>query len=160
MAAKLISGYFGTDETARKSYRRFTDDLLEQKYESPFNGVIAATILGREEFVKDVTARHVDGKQADRNVPAVKKLTNRPTMDMILQVVQSASLTDKVSAKASIYLSHKFSGSTLKGIGNRFGIGDSAVSQTSRRFALQMKEDKTLGKVIENMKDKLGLSRV
>lgn len=160
LTTKLILGYFGTDKTAPKNYRKFTDDLLKQEYESPLNGAVAATILGGEEFVKEITARYVDGKQADRNVPAVKKLSSRPTMDMIIQAVQNVSLTDKVSAKASVYLCHKFSGAKLKEIGNSFGIGESAVSQTSRRFVLQIKEDKGLGEVVENLKTKLGLSIV
>jgi REP element-mobilizing transposase RayT len=160
LTTKLILGYSGTDKTASKNYRRFTDDLLEREYESPLNGAIAATILGSEKFVKEITARHVSGKEADRNVPAVKKLSSRPTMDVIIQAVQSVSLTDKISVKASIYFCHKYSGAKLKEIGNRFGIGESAVSQTSRRLALQIIEDKGLDKVIENLKDKLGLSRV
>jgi putative transposase len=70
LTTKLILDYFGTGKTARDNYRKFTEDLLEQKYESPLNNVIAATILGREGFVKEITAKHVDGKQADRNVAA------------------------------------------------------------------------------------------
>ena len=160
LTTKLILDYFGTGKTGRNNYRKFTEDLLEQKYESPLNSAIAATILGRERFVKEITARHVDGKQTDRNVPAVKKLSNRPTLDTIIQAVQGVLYTDKVSVKASIYLCHKYSGAKLKEIGARFGIGESAVSQTSRRFALQMQEDKGLSEVVGKLMDKLELSRV
>jgi len=160
LTSKLILDYFGTEKTARNNYRKFTDDLLGQKYESPLNSVIAATILGREGFVKEITARHVDGKQADRNVSAVKKLFNRPTLDTIIQAVQGVIRTDKVSAKAAIYLCHKFSGAKLKEIGIRFGIGESAVSQTSSRFALQMQKDTVLSEVIDKLKVMLGVSSV
>lgn len=155
----MILGDFGTGKTAANNYRRFVEELLEQHYESPLNGVIAATMLGREEFVKEITAKHVDGKQEDRNVPAIKKLSDRPTIDAIIQAVQGASLADKVSKKASIYLCHKFSGARLKEIGERFGIGESAVSQTSRRVAVQMKEDKGLDEVIKKLEGLLNLSR-
>lgn len=160
LTTKLILDYFGTGKAAANKYRRFTEDLLEQQYESPLTGVIAATMLGSEEFVKEITARHVDGRQVDRNVPAIKKLSGRPTIDAIIQAVQSASLADKVAKKASIYLCHKFSGARLKEIGAQFGIGESAVSQTSRRVAMQMKEDRGLGEVVSKLKVMLDLSRM
>ncbi len=160
LTTKLTHNSFGTEKTAQENYRKFTEDLLEQNYESPLNSVIAATILGKEEFIKEITAKHVDGKQADRNLPAVKKLSNRPTLEEIIQTVQSALPTDAVSVKASIYLCHKFSGAKLKEIGTRFSIGESAVSQASRRFELQIKEDRSLGEVVDILKEKLGLSRV
>jgi len=50
--------------------------------------------------------------------------------------------------RVQIYLCHKFSGQRLKEIGLHFGIGVSGVSQTSRRVALQIKDDKRLKKKI------------
>lgn len=160
LTTKLIQEYFSKGKTAQINYRRFVEELLEKKYESPLNGVVAATILGSEQFVKEITAKHIDVIQADRDVPAVKKLSSRPAMDTIIQAVQSLSCKDTVSVKASIYLCHKYSGAKLKEIGSCFGIGESAVSQTSRRFALQMKEDKELSKVIDRLRDILLLSKV
>ena len=160
LTTKLILGYFGKEKSSRKNYRTFVEDLLAQKYESPLIGVVAATILGSEEFIKEITERYVDVKQADRDVPAIKKLSSRPSIDTIIEAVQSISCENKTAAKASIYLCHKFSGAKLKEIGGRFGLGESAVSQASRRFALQMEEDNDLKKVVEELMRKLVLSRV
>jgi DNA-directed RNA polymerase specialized sigma subunit len=160
LTTKLLQEYFGKGENARKNYRKFVEELIGQEYESPLNGVLAATILGSDEFVKQISSRHIERKQNDRDVPAVKKLKNRPSIEAIIQTVQGVIHEEKNAIKASIYLCHKFSDATLKKIGQQFGVGESAVSQTRRRFALQIKEDEELSKVIDRMKEMLHLSRV
>lgn len=160
LTTKLILGYFGTGKSVQKNYRKFVEELIEQEYESPLNGVLAATILGREEFVQEITARYVDGKRIDRDVSAVKKLTTHPSIDAIMLTVQGVIDKEKEAIKASIYLCHKYSGATLKEIGKRFGIGESAVSQASRRFAQTMTEDKELSNAVEKLKEMSGLSKV
>ncbi|OGR23968.1 MAG: hypothetical protein A2X83_01775 [Desulfuromonadales bacterium GWD2_54_10] len=154
----LVLGYFG--KKGFNSYRKFVEELIEQEYENPQNCVIAATILGNEEFVQQITARHIDGKDKDRDLPAVKNLANRPSLDRIIQTVQRIIDNDKLSGKACIYFCHKFSGARLKEIGNRFGIGESAVSQASRRFVSLVQDDKELSKAVEKIKSELNLSRV
>jgi len=53
--------------------------------------------------------------------------------------------------KVSIFFCRKYSGAELKEIGERFGISDAAVSQTSRRLVLKTKEDQQLKKVISRL---------
>jgi hypothetical protein len=160
LTTSLILEYFGTKKSAQKKYRKFVEDLFEQEYESPLKGVLAATILGRDEFVQEITVRHIEGKQIDRDVPAVNQLTNRPSIDVITQAVQGVINKEKEAIKASIYLCHKYSGATLKEIGRRFGIGESAVSQVSRRFAQAMNDNANLDEAIIKLKEMLNLSRV
>ena len=61
---------------------------------------------------------------------------------------------------ASLYFSHKYSGKTLKEIGDHFGIGESGVSQASRRLSLKLNEDRNLRKNVRLIEKKLGLSRM
>lgn len=156
----FILDYFGKGKDACRSYRRFVEDLLECEYESPLNEATAATILGGMEFVNEITARHVDGKQHDRDLPAIRKLSAKPTMDAIIEAARNLAGDSRLSKKAGIYLCHKYSGAKLKEIGERFGIGESAVSQTSRRFAQELEQDKGLRRLVEKMGIELGLSRV
>lgn len=151
----LILGYFARGKKGLNNYRRFVEDMMAQEYESPLNNTVAATILGGEEFVQKITARHVDGKEKHRDLPAVEKLASRPSMDRIVQTVQGVIKDEKLAVKAGIYFCHRFSGAKLKEIGQRYGIGESAVSQASRRFMLQMEENKALGKVVEKIADNL-----
>jgi REP element-mobilizing transposase RayT len=157
MKTAFILDYFGKDKDACKKYQRFVEDLIEHEYASPLEGATAATILGGAEFVAEITARHLDGKQPDRDLPAVRKLSARPSMDAIIEVAQNLSGGSRLSAKAGIYLCHKYSGAKLKEIGERFGIGESAVSQASRRLAQELERDNELKKLVEKMRAKLGL---
>lgn len=62
--------------------------------------------------------------------------------------------------KATVYLSHRYSGKSLKEIGDYFGIGESAVSQVSRRFSAVLGKDRKLRRRVEDIKKKLHLSNV
>ena len=142
----LVLGYFGNKGSdARGNYRKFVEDLLDKEYDSPLNAVVAATMLGCAEFIQEIAERHIEGKQMDRDLPALRSFTNRPSMDTITQVVKSfVGAQARLAEKTCIYLSHKYSGAKLKEIGERFGIGQSAVTQASRRFAKQVDNDRAL----------------
>jgi REP element-mobilizing transposase RayT len=86
LKADFILGYCGGNSSeARNRYRKFTEDLLESDYDSPLNGVIASTILGRPEFVNEVSERNLGGTGDERNVPAVKELVLRPSVNEIIE---------------------------------------------------------------------------
>jgi REP-associated tyrosine transposase len=59
--------------------------------------------------------------------------------------------------KAAIYLSHRFSGLSLKEIGKYFGIRESAVSQASRRFETALSENARLRKKVKKVREVLKL---
>lgn len=126
LKTSFILDYFGKGKSTNKNYQTFVEDLTNREYESPLNGATAATILGGTEFVSEITAQHIDGKQLDRDVPAIRKLTARPTS------AGCDHRNNRLSEKSGIiYLCHN-SGARLKETGKRFGIGESAVSQASR----------------------------
>ena len=145
----FILGYFG-DKTSGtlKKYREFAEDLLGSEYDSPLNATVASTILGSPEFVSEVLERNLDGKRDERNMPAVRELTLRPSMDEIVTRIRDDLGEDKLLRNISIYCCQKYSGAKLKEIGERFGMSDAAVSQTSRRLVLKAGTDPQLKKMI------------
>lgn len=80
-------------------------------------------------------------------------------LDVITQAIESLG-HERISRKAGIYLCHKYSGANLKEIGECFGIGESAVSQASRRFMVEMERDQELRTLVDKIGAKLGLSKV
>lgn len=158
----FIYGYFDRDKTeARKKYRRFTNDLIGKNYENPLEGAVASTILGREEFVKEITEIHIGRRNKDRNLPALRELSRRPSIEEMINKVKSAiGKDDEQATSASIYFCHRYSGARLREIGTRFGIGESAVSQASRRFAIKMAKDGRLKKTIERIEGAINVSKV
>ncbi|MCK4623175.1 MAG: hypothetical protein KAT62_13280 [Desulfuromonadales bacterium] len=113
---------------------------------------VASTILGSADFVNEITEKHLNTKRADRNVPALKALSAQPSLDTIIKTVMSLiGEDDELSKKASIYLCHRYSGAKLKEIGERFNIGESAVSQASRRLEMILAKEKTMKKKIDEI---------
>ena len=149
----FILGSVGRNASITKNtYRRFVEDLLDKEYDSPLKDTVASTVLGGEEFIRAVSERHVGQTRAARNLPAVKALARRPSMDAIIMTIK-AELGDRAKwlRAVSLYGCQKYSGATLKDIGTRFGISDAAVSQASRRVAVQAETDPYLKKMLDRV---------
>ena len=149
----FILGYVGRNASmAPTLYRRFVEDLLDCAYDSPLNATVASTVLGSSEFVRAVSERHLGLHRSARNLPAVNALARRPSMDAIIMTIK-AELGDRVALlrPVSLYGCQKYSGAKLKDIGVRFGISDSAVSQASRRVAVQAETDSHLKKMLDRV---------
>jgi hypothetical protein len=158
----FVLGYFGNmSSAAGGKYQKFVEDLLNKQYESPLNSAVAATMLGCSEFIQEITDRYLSDKQMDRDLPALRTLSKRPPLDAIVQTVKSiVGDQARLAEKVSIYLCHKYSGAKLKEIGERFGIGQSSVTQASRRFARQMVTDATLRKLVAHLEEEIRVSIV
>ncbi len=59
-----------------------------------------------------------------------------------------------------IHLCHRYTGVKLREIGAHFGIGDSAVTQNSRRFSDRIVRDKNLRRIAEQVRRALKVSSV
>lgn len=153
----FILGYFGKKiKEAQQNYKQFVTSLLNEEYDSPLKEVTGSLLLGSEEFVKTVKTRYLSDRQPERDLPAIRQLIQRITLPQIMEVVDSIT-GDKFlqNRNLKIYLCRKHTGEKLKTIGEYFGIGDSAVSQSSKRFEDKIKKDKRLKKVVEKIERKL-----
>ena len=157
--AWLLRYFGGNTAEARKAYRFFVL-RAKGKAEDPLKEAAAGLILGRAEFVEEIREMYISGKKKGRDIPALRELTKIP----IGRITEEANkeLRDKsdLARKAAIYLSHRYSGRSLREIGERFGIGESAVSQTSRRFESVLKDSRALRKTVERIRKTLDLSNV
>jgi len=76
----------------------------------------------------------------------------------ILAAVESTLGAEKgLNRKIAIHLCHRYSGAKLREIGERFGIGESAVSQESRRLLGRLAGDESLRERVEKVRQKLGI---
>jgi REP element-mobilizing transposase RayT len=156
---EFILSYFGEKEAAaQRKYHLFVDSVIGCEYKNPLAEMVASTILGSADFVKEITKKYLSGKQNDRNLPALRQLSRRPTTEKIMDMVKSVIADDEnLSKTASIHFCHRYSGETLKEIGTRFSIGESAVSQASRRFAIRADKESKLKKTVEKIKEAINL---
>jgi len=65
-----------------------------------------------------------------------------------------------IARKVAMYLCHRHSGATLREIGDRFAVGESAVSQGSRRLRQEIQKDDSLKGQIERICLELGIVNV
>jgi hypothetical protein len=55
---------------------------------------------------------------------------------------------------------HRHSGIKLKEIGQRFGIGESGVTQASRQISMKAEKDKRLREIVKMIETNISLSNV
>jgi putative transposase len=68
-----------------------------------------------------------------------------------------------LARKVTIYLSHRYNGRALRDIGERFGIGESAVSQASGRLESlesELQKKRNLRRRIDRVRISVGLCSV
>jgi len=157
----ILSSFNHIISKAQKEYRRFVEALVGQDYETPLKCVVGSTILGNDDFVSQIKEKYLKGKRADRNVPALKQLAEKPAIEHIAAEAERM-LGDKpaVAKRVKLYLCHRYTGKQLKEVGEYFNVGESGVSQSSRRVAMALEKDKKLRRTIEEIKGRLKLSRV
>jgi hypothetical protein len=157
----LIMGYFGQNKAlSRRRYRDFVESLLGKEYESPLKGVVASTILGGEGFVNGIAEKYLSGKKVDRNLPALRELSKISVKEVSETTKREFRHDEGLARKAAMHICHRYSGRTLREIGGFFEVGESAVTQTSRRFADLLEKDRTVRKKTEKVLRRFNLSNV
>lgn len=158
----FILRLFGKGQSqSQRGYKKFVKDMIEKQYESPLQQVFASTILGSSGFIRKVQNKYLKGREPDKNLPALKQITRKPTIEKISREVAAVFKDDAlVSRTVKLYLCQRYTGLQLRVIGEYFGIGESGVCQASRRLDLKMKGDSGLQKKVDKIKGKLWLSRM
>ncbi len=143
---------------ARKRYQEFVNARINIKSDSPLEQTVASTILGSDNFIELIKDKYLSGKERDRNVPAVKEFMNNPDIaETYKRVEVLCSYDTSLSRKITLYLFHKYSDKRLNEIGAYFGIGDSAVSESSKQFDIVLIKNKKLRRKLELMREQLDI---
>ena len=152
----FIIGSFGRKEAdARCKYRSFVEEMIGTDYQNPTIKAFGASILGRPDFVEEISTEHVRGKQ-DSNIPALRHFIERPSPEQITDESRAVFTGDEMLARrVSMYLCHKYSGMRLQEIGAFFSVRDTAISEASRRFVRTLEPDRELRKKVEGIKKRL-----
>jgi putative transposase len=158
----FILSYFGQKvSTAQKGYQKFVAALVGQEYESPLDEVVSSTLLGSADFIAFIKDNFLSAKKPDKELPALKELVKKNSIQDIFEEVALVFTKDKVMARnVKMYLCQRYTGKKLKEIGLHFGIGESGVSQACRRVAQKIEKDKKLKKKIVRLEKQIYLSRM
>jgi REP element-mobilizing transposase RayT len=162
LTTEFVLGDFG-GEGGRgfKKYREYVERRENKELDNPLKKVIASTFLGGKEFIDRIKQEYLEKKEIDRrDLPALRKILRGPSLETIERaVIKRVGKGHLLFKKICIYLSYEHSGLNLREIGEYFEMQRSAISQSSRRFAETIKEDKELSKVVSNI-EKEGLLNV
>ena len=158
----FILGYFGKSVSdAQRAYQKFVDAYAHQEYASPLEQVVSSTLLGSADFIAFIKDNFLSAKKPDKELPALKELVKKASIQDISEEVELVFAKDKVlSRNVKMYLSQRYTGKKLKQIGLHFGIGESGVSQCCKRVTLKVEKDKNLKKKIDKLEKKIKMSRM
>ena len=157
LQTEFVLGYFGGKvKSARRKYQQFVEDGIGNENTNPFIETLASTLLGSPSFINEITARYIEAKDVSRDLPAVVKLTKRPSIEKIVGTVNGVLKGDeKLARQVSLYFCHRRSGLKLKEIGAYFRIGESGVSEASQRIASRVEDNKSLKRIVNNVEKEL-----
>ena len=158
----FILSYFGKKVSiAQNNYQQFVTEIISKKYDSPLDDVISSTLLGSPDFIAFIKDKYLSGKEPDKDIPALKELTEKVSVQDIFDEVEFVFGKESVLARnVKMFLCQRYTGEKLKVIGKYFGISESGVSQASRRISQKSDKDKKLKKKIEKIEKKFKLSRM
>ena len=137
---------------AQNEFSAFVSDNNRIHDPSPLEKVSASTILGPESFIEGISKKYLEGRRDDPELPALKALKGRPSLELISQIVDEHINDSNLARKMEIYLMKYHSGAPLKAIGNRFGLGASGVSKVCQRFDLELQKDRKLKKALAEVR--------
>jgi hypothetical protein len=148
----ILSCFDANLPKAQDRYRGFVMALVDQTYASPLEAVSGSTLLGSADFICFVKATYLSHRKPDKNLPALKQLAERVSIQAICAEVEAAFAGHaRFNRSIQMYLCQKYARMKLEDIGAYFGVGQSGVCQAARRVTARMKTDRRLKKRIDAM---------
>jgi len=153
----FILGCFGEEiSSAQKVYQKFVSSLANGKYDSPLDEVLGSTLLGSPDFIATIKDKYLSGKEPAKDIPTLKVLTEKATMqDIFDEVITVFGSETALARNVMMYLCKRYTSEKLKDIGRYFGIGESGVSQASRRVTQKIDKDRTLKGKIDRIEKRI-----
>ena len=164
LTSDWILGQYSRDEAkARRLYKAFVDEGLTLR-ENPFKDLKEGLILGSENFIDEIKKKI--GLKKHREIPESKRLIRSIKYEDVIRVVTKRFKTgeqeiretgkrDNLSRKISLYLLRRLTDVSNEDIAGYFGIGYTAVSQAASRLKKEIKKDKGLKKIVQEMEKEL-----
>ena len=162
LSTDFVLAYFSDQcSVARQKYKDLVESLIGEDYNDPLSDALRSTVLGAPGFVNEIRDCFHTEEIHDRDLPSLEDPSPRPDIATVSEVAGSALKEDvRLQRQMQIYLCPRYTGAKLQEIGAHFGIGESAVSQNSRRFADRLKRDRNLRRITEQARRELKVSNV
>lgn len=155
----LLSQFGETTETAQQNFKKFTMEGLKEEWD-PLKKLKKGCILGTDSFVSLIQEKFLQNK-SDPEVPHLKEFKKHLSVSEITSVVESLAKQKplgktSIKRKLLIYALKKFSGLTLKEIGeNLDGWKYSRVSLAAKRIQKQAQKNHSLQILLKRLEERL-----
>ena len=148
---------------AFQNYRNFVENAYGADIESPSLQPVEGFLLGTGDFVNWVKANFLADKEDNKEIPQLKRLKPRATVDSIIQHVakefdcNADSITVKgrkrnKAREVAIYVAKNTTGISCSRLGQHFGeISGAAISMMSKRIEKEREQDEKLNRLIRRV---------
>jgi len=121
----LLVQFSSKKKIARKLYRKFVDDGMNQGIEKPWSQLTGQVILGSGNFVSQIQAL-LDEKREEKEIPKLQRYLDRPSLAALFRGVAKKYKKKRNNIIERAHLTH---GYTLKEIGDSLGLHYSTISR-------------------------------
>jgi len=163
----LLSQFGRSKKDAIRSYRSYVEEVEADALENPHKHIVGGVILGDTDFVNWVKEQFLSVRDDEDEIPQLKKLKPRPSLETIVRVVgdemrcSEEEIFEKGRHKnrgreVAIFLARDFSGVSCKALGKYFGgISGPAITLSYNHFTGKLASDKRLMGKINKMKKRM-----
>ena len=163
----LLAQFGDKRKKAQHDYRQFVEAVDHRALENPASKVVSGVILGDGEFVKWVKTTFLSNYSDNSEMPQLKALVPRWSMDHIIELVAEAfdCTKEQVLEKGrkgnmprdmAIYLSRLYSGEKSIEIAHRFGMrSGSAITMRYKTAMIKLKSSKKLDRKVNQVKKRI-----
>jgi chromosomal replication initiation ATPase DnaA len=142
-----VLGYVGG---SRQRYAAFVEEGIRQGFATPWEGLLAQTVLGNPDFVQKLKKMKIKGSLRDQ--PSYRMIRNIEVEDLIKQAAHYFRLAEadlirkrgrhRQQRALVMELLHRYSGLKQRMIGERFGnLDEGLVSRDCRAIRAGIKND-------------------
>jgi putative transposase len=143
---------------ASKAYSAFVDDGIGKDIAASIRDSVKKGILGSEEFIEKIKGAHLGdvlGKP-DRDRPQLRRLWTKPDLGRIRYACEKAlGPGNRWTVPIAIFLSHRWTSSKLREIGEFFSLSVSGVSNACARAREAISKNEPLSRAVQEIEKEI-----
>ena len=159
----LLSYFHKTRKKAMRLFRKYCEEDNMETLKNPSRNAVQGFLLGDENFVKCIQEKLLSSKVNDKEIPQLRKLKLRPTLEKVVEEVSKEFESQVVyilgtgkkrnkAREVAIYLSQLHTGLTGKEIGEHFGqVSGARISMVFKKIKSDVEANTAFKNKIEKL---------
>ncbi len=164
---RILGGFSSTQKTAQRRYAAY---LAEANVSNPCDEAVAGSVLGTKPFLRWVEDTFLSARQANPEIPGLKRVKPVPSVEAIVRAVAEAQQVsgEQILARGhqqnpardiAMYLCRELSGQSCRELGRRFGgISGAAITMRHQGLERQMRDNRSLRQTVARLRERIASS--